>query len=166
MAIIQQCSSSVTEGDNVTFYCNATGNPAPNITWARENLSAIVSFSEKLVIEDIRRNESGSYFCYASNGFGTHNTSCNVDVQCKFYEEKGCRGMSNLLFLMCNVSHQEQGSGDVSNLCFVIVTIYSFKKDCPELFSFRFTLFFDTRGLTSFSRLIPDFHFLSFVKRK
>ena len=85
MAAIQQCSSQVTEGDNVTFYCNATGNPSPNITWTRANSSAVISFSEMFHMEAVKRNESGSYVCHASNGFGTHNTSCSVDVQCKLY---------------------------------------------------------------------------------
>ena len=80
---IQQCSSPVTEGDNGTFYCNATGNPAPNITWIRASTGATLSSKEVLVIEAIKRNESGSYVCRASNGIGTHNTSCAVDVHCK-----------------------------------------------------------------------------------
>ena len=85
MVAIQQCSSPVTGGDNVTFYCNATGNPSPNITWTRANSGAVISFSEMFHMEAVKRNESGSYVCHASNGFGTHNTSCSVDVQCKLY---------------------------------------------------------------------------------
>ena len=88
MVAIQQCSSLVTEGDNVTFYCNATGNPSPNVTWTRANSSAVISFSEMFHMEAVKRNESGSYVCHASNDFGTHNTSCSVDVQCKLH----CRG--------------------------------------------------------------------------
>ena len=80
---IQQCSSPVTEGDNVTFYCNATGNPVPNITWTRAHSSAVLSSNNELIVEAVKRNASGSYICHAFNGFGAYNTSCNVDVQCK-----------------------------------------------------------------------------------
>ena len=96
MVAIQQYSSPVTEGDNVTFYCNATGNPSPNITWTRANSSAGISFSEMFHMEAVKRNESGSYVCHASNGFGTHNTSCSVDVLCKLYW--GAKGQGHVLF--------------------------------------------------------------------
>ena len=97
MVAIQQCSSPVTEGDNVTFYCNATGNPSPNITWTRANSSAVISFSEMFHMEAVKRNESGSYICHASNGFGTHNTSCSVDVQCKLHC-RGAKGQGHVIF--------------------------------------------------------------------
>ena len=97
MVAIQQCSSLVTEGDNVTFYCNATGNPSPNITWTRANSSAVISFSEMFHMEAVKRNESGSYVCHASNGFGTHNTSCSVDVQCKLHC-RGAKGQGHVIF--------------------------------------------------------------------
>ena len=80
---IHQCSTPVTEGDNATLHCNATGNPAPNVTWIQASTGEIASFREILVIEAVKRNESGSYVCRASNGIGTHNTSCAVNVNCK-----------------------------------------------------------------------------------
>ena len=84
-ATIQQCSSPVTEGDNATLYCNATGNPAPNITWIRESTGSALSQNEMLVIGAIKRSESGNYVCSASNAFGTHNASCAVDLHCEYY---------------------------------------------------------------------------------
>lgn len=102
MVAIQQCSSPVTEGDNVTFYCNATGNPSPNITWTRANSSAVISCSEMFHMEAVKRNESGSYICHASNGFGTHNTSCSVDVQCKLYW--GAKGQGHVIFFFSKIA--------------------------------------------------------------
>jgi len=80
---IQQCSTPVTEGDNATLYCNATGNPTPNISWVRASTGEILSSNEILVMEAVKRNESGSYVCRASNAIGSHNASCAVDVHCK-----------------------------------------------------------------------------------
>ncbi|XP_078379812.1 hemicentin-1-like isoform X12 [Oculina patagonica] len=77
----QQCSSPVTEGDNATLHCNATGNPLPNIAWIKTSTKRTVSYTEILFIEDIKRNESGSYECLAWNGIGNNSTnSCTIDV--------------------------------------------------------------------------------------
>ena len=81
---IQQCTSPITESDNVTLYCNASGNPMPNITWTGPYTSAVLSYSNILLMQAIKRNASGSYVCRASGSFGMDNTSCNIDVQCKF----------------------------------------------------------------------------------
>ena len=80
---IQQCSTPLTEGDNATLFCNATGNPTPSSTWVRASTGEILSSNQILVVEAVKRNESGSYVCRASNGIGSHNASCAVDVHCK-----------------------------------------------------------------------------------
>ena len=80
----QQCSSPVTEGDNATLHCNATGNPLPSVAWIRASTRGIVSYSKMLFMEDIKRNRSGSYECLAWNGIGKNSTnSCTIDVHCK-----------------------------------------------------------------------------------
>ena len=82
---IQQCSSPVAEGDTATLYCNATGNPAPSLAWIRGGTGEVVSYNQMLVIESIKRNESGSFECLAWNSIGNNITkSCTVDVQCKY----------------------------------------------------------------------------------
>ena len=83
---IQQCSSPVTESENATLQCSATGNPAPDLAWIRSNTREVVSYSELFFIEAIRRNESGRFECLAWNGIGSNGTkSCTVDVHCKLH---------------------------------------------------------------------------------
>ena len=71
----------VLESATATFHCNATGNPAPKITWTKDEKTVgqrdTLSFKTK-------RNDSGKYWCSAENGlFSTVNASANLDVQCK-----------------------------------------------------------------------------------
>ena len=81
---IQQCSTPVTEGNTVTLYCNASGNPVPNTAWIKAGKD--VSYNNGLVLANISRGEGGSYECLAWNGIGNNDTkACTVDVQCKLH---------------------------------------------------------------------------------
>ena len=86
---------TVNEGMAATFECNATGIPAPNITWRRERdssefndrldsritlgiqttpipvptlIGTIFSVSRQLTLSNTTDSDSGIYFCQASNG--------------------------------------------------------------------------------------------------
>ena len=66
----------------MTFHCNATGNPTPDITWFKDGktvgMAGTLSFKAK-------REKSGTYWCSADNGLDiTVNTSASLDVQCKY----------------------------------------------------------------------------------
>ena len=75
----------VIESAIVTFYCNATGNPVPNITWTKD--SKVVGQGNKLSFPT-DRNRSGTYWCSADNGLNTiANASATLDVQCKYVME-------------------------------------------------------------------------------
>ena len=81
---IEHCSTNVTEGDNVTVSCNATGSPTPETAWIREKTGEVLSYSKIHQITGINRNEPGAYVCLAWNGIGRNNSkSCLVVVQCK-----------------------------------------------------------------------------------
>ena len=86
---------TVNEGMAATFECNATGIPAPNITWRRERdssefndtldsritlgiqttpipvpilIGTVFSVSRQLTLSNTTDSDSGIYFCQASNG--------------------------------------------------------------------------------------------------
>ena len=81
---IEHCSTEVTEGDNATLSCNATGSPSPETAWIREKTGEVLSYSKIHQITSINRNETGAYVCLAWNGIGKNSSkSCLVVVQCK-----------------------------------------------------------------------------------
>ena len=83
----------VTEGDNVTLSCNASGDPLSTITWTRNGsvLNSSVprislgAESRELTITNISRTDSGEYRCVANNSEGTNiSQPATLDVKCKF----------------------------------------------------------------------------------
>ena len=75
------------------FLCNATGNPAPKITWIKDGTT--VAHGNTLSFSSIV-SDSGEYWCLAENGLGLAiNTSASLDVQCKF-ENNANMSVSNL----------------------------------------------------------------------
>ncbi|PFX15234.1 Hemicentin-1, partial [Stylophora pistillata] len=56
---IQLCPSPVTEGDNVTLYCNGTGNPSPHTAWIKSGKT--LATDSVYVITTINRNQAGMY---------------------------------------------------------------------------------------------------------
>ena len=92
----------VTEGDNVTLSCNASGNPVPTITWTRNGslLNSSVPRislgveSRKLTITSINRADSGEYRCEADNSVGNDTSDgATLEVKCK-YELSVCFSIS------------------------------------------------------------------------
>ena len=80
-----------TEGDNVTFTCNATGNPAPTFRWTK-NASVLTTSSrirlssdgKQLTLTNVTREDSGQYVCEATNNVRTvPSDSATLNVQCK-----------------------------------------------------------------------------------
>ena len=82
---------TVREGEKVTLFCNATGDPVLTISWTRNgslvNTSARISFSDdskKLTIMNVNRTDSGEYRCVARNRVGSNiSDAAKLDVQCK-----------------------------------------------------------------------------------
>ena len=81
------------EGQNVTFTCNATGNPAPTISWTTNGSThdtshnSRISFSvdnKQLTITNVNRTDSGEYRCVANNSVGNATSDAAIlYIQCK-----------------------------------------------------------------------------------
>ncbi|XP_078379808.1 hemicentin-1-like isoform X8 [Oculina patagonica] len=79
-SVIHDCPNQVLEGDNVTLYCNATGNPPPKVAWIRSGQVLVKNNAN--MIPSINRSQAGTYECIAWNGIGNNfTTNCTVDVQ-------------------------------------------------------------------------------------
>ena len=60
------------EGDNVTFTCNATGNPAPSFRWTKIGPAlftgsriSLSSDGKQLTLTNVTREDIGQYVCEA-----------------------------------------------------------------------------------------------------
>ena len=58
---------TVTEGQDVTLECHATGNPAPIITWTRLSDNSVFNGT----LANISRQDKEGYRCTANNGVGS-----------------------------------------------------------------------------------------------
>ena len=77
-------NQSVLEGRNLTLYCNATGNPTPNITWTKDSNSTVLHQGETYSIVNIQRQAAGDYKCTAWNGVGAQKTAlATVTIHCE-----------------------------------------------------------------------------------
>ena len=81
-------NKTVTEDSILNLFCNATGKPAPNITWTRvleDGTSSKVLLGNPWSSENITRNFTGQYRCTADNGIGSPvNRTIYVDVLCEY----------------------------------------------------------------------------------
>lgn len=82
--ITQPHGGLVTEGDNVTLSCNASGVPAPSISWTKDG-SLLTSSFGGVRITSVNRTDSGEYQCVAINSVGNATSdAATLDVQCEY----------------------------------------------------------------------------------
>ena len=85
-------NTTVTEGNNITLSCNASGDPEPTISWFRggsvltsdDSRIFLGADSKQLTITSIKRNNTGEYRCVANNSAGNATSDvAKLIVQCK-----------------------------------------------------------------------------------
>ena len=77
-------AQQVVEGNGVILFCNATGNPQPNITWTKHRNNSVISTSESLNLTRLMRGDNGAvYKCKVENVVGSAETSARITVLCK-----------------------------------------------------------------------------------
>ena len=81
---ISPSEKTANETGRVDLFCNATGNPAPNLTWTVVETGNEFSRTEHLIIDSLSREHSGTYACTASNEAGNATAKVHLDVQCKY----------------------------------------------------------------------------------
>ena len=88
--------TTTTEGSNVTFSCNAIGNPVPTFSWTIDGYAVNttanprISLSlenKQLTITNVKRTDSGNqYRCVANNIIGNvTSNAATLNIQCKYY---------------------------------------------------------------------------------
>ena len=86
-------NTTVTEGNNITLSCNASGDPEPTISWFRggsvltsdDSRIFLGADSKQLTITSIKRNNTGEYRCVANNSAGNATSdAAKLIVQCKY----------------------------------------------------------------------------------
>ena len=99
-------NETITEGDSVTLWCNASGIPSPMVSWIKVGSNMSTDESD-LVFTNIKRSEAGEYMCEASNECGNASQTARIFVQCKLTIAWPC----NLCVLIisvfiCNVFYE------------------------------------------------------------
>ena len=81
------------EGEKLTIFCNASGNPLPTISWTKDGNSVDTNNSSRrnlscegkqLTVKNVSRGDNGVYRCVAENSLGnvmSHGTT--LEVPCK-----------------------------------------------------------------------------------
>ena len=75
----------VAEGNSLNLFCNATGNPQPDITWTKEGESSVQSTSETLELTNLRSKDNGQvYICKVNSSLGSDEANATITVFCEY----------------------------------------------------------------------------------
>ena len=69
----------------MNLFCNATGNPLPDITWTKEGESSVQSTSETLDLTNLSSKDNGQvYICKVNNSLGFDEANATITVFCEY----------------------------------------------------------------------------------
>ena len=69
----------------MTLFCNATGNPQPDITWTKQGDGSVVSTSESLHRTNLSSEDNGKvYICTVNNSLGFDQANATITVFCEY----------------------------------------------------------------------------------
>ena len=66
---------TVFETNFESLFCNASGEPPPEITWTKVGNSRFKHIGKTLTLANIEKNDSGVYICEARNGIRGYATA-------------------------------------------------------------------------------------------
>ena len=76
-------NETVNETNPVLITCEASGYPAPTITWTKDG-NPLTASDKTVDITQSKRADTGRYVCKADNGVGQPQTAAAyITVQCK-----------------------------------------------------------------------------------
>ena len=69
----------------MNLFCNASGNPKPDITWTKEGERSVLSTSETLKLTNLRSKDNGQvYTCKVNNSLGFDEANATINVFCEY----------------------------------------------------------------------------------
>ena len=75
----------VTEGQNTTLICNASGIPQPDVSWINVHNGDRIP-GNMFAFANTSRHQAGEYRCEARNPCGNATEAVALNVQCKFLQ--------------------------------------------------------------------------------
>ena len=82
---VSPATQTVTENQTATFYCSASGNPRPVVTWRKVNgplgEEALSTNDGKLEIPNSSYNDTGKYVCKAISALGQDQKMISLVVE-------------------------------------------------------------------------------------
>ena len=81
--------TTIIAGENIFFFCNATGDLKVTISWQYEDSiqlpSGVMTNGHTLIIQDASNSQSGIYQCVATDGVSTVKKPIELIIKCKDY---------------------------------------------------------------------------------
>lgn len=93
-------NQEVIENTSLEVCCQGHSNPSISYIYWTGNVTLVVFNDTEscLTFKLINRNNTGRYTCFASNSIGLSNKSIELNVLCKYYNNRALCGFIRILF--------------------------------------------------------------------